>query len=576
MRLSSLAVMLAALLLATAALAGPADVSVRLRNGGEFEGAITAHDDDGFTLKRKLGGEFRLLWKDLEPASWVAAKRSLTDPGDAPGLLVLADRAADEGLRALAEELRRAVQRADGELDLLPLDRKIDTLRLTECEDLVERAKKHNEKGEYLQALGRFRDAKKLVPEHAWATNGIGEAFFHLRRLRESREFIEEAIRLDPTCKDAVFNEAYLDLLELDFQGCLEGLDRVLKIPVEPGKLATREEFAKKYKETESPPPRNQAFRLWVDTVLVQAADLRPIIAGVVSGPGWETEYVCETEHYRVMTDVSQAYADLMGERLELIYAEYDRQFSYSKTGERKTRGKKLVHPVLVFKERKDYVEWFTRVLRNPALAKQTGGVYVSLVKHLVFFQGKTFEDTQLVAWHEAFHQYLDHYIARAPHWFNEGQGEYFGASVLPEGKKRVVVGQTNSWRIGLLAQMVRKKRLPAAEVLMQRDAATFMGMARRDKRYAGEVQNNPNENYAASWSLVHFLIEGRRGRHEKKLLNYFRALADGMTHAESFEKAFSKVKWERFNEEWIEHIGWLIARAQAEQKGEEIPPMPR
>jgi hypothetical protein len=276
------------------------------------------------------------------------------------------------------------------------------------------------------------------------------------------------------------------------------------------------------------------------------------------------------------MTDVSQDYANLMAERLELIYAEYERQFSYSKTGERKTRGKKVVHPVLVFEKRQDYANWFTRVLRNPALAKQTGGVYVSLIKHLVFFKGKTFEDTQLVAWHEAFHQYLDHYIARAPHWFNEGQGEYFGASILPAGKKRVQVGQTNSWRIGLLSQMLRKKRIPAAEVLMQRDAATFMGMKKRDPRYAGEVQNNPGENYAVSWALVHFLIEGQRGRHEKLLLKYFRELADGATHPNAFEKAFGKVKWPRFNAAFIEHVQWLSGRALAEQKGGEIPDMPR
>ena len=562
--------------LAPPATAAQADITVVLSKGGEFEGSVIAHDEDGFTLRRTLGGEFRLLWKDLEPESWVVAQRSITDPTDGSGLLVLAIRAADEGLRPLAEELRSAVAGTDSSLDLAPLDGKIDTLRLAECEDLVERAKAYIGESDFLQALGRFRDAQKLEPNHAWATNGIGEAYFHLRRLKESREFVEKAIELDPTCKDAVFNEAYLDLMELDFQGCLEGLDRVLKIPPDDGKVATREEFVKKYKETKEPPPQNEAWAAWVDTVLVQAADLRGVIAGVVGGPGWKQEFVCETDHYKVMTDVSQEYAELMAERLELIHSEYERQFSYSKTGERKTRGEKIVHPVLVFEKRQDYADWFTRVLRNPALAKQTGGVYVSLIKHLVFFQGKTFEDTQLVAWHEAFHQYLDHYIAGAPHWFNEGQGEYFGASVLPEGKKRVQVGQTNSWRIGLLGQMLQKKRIPTAQTLMQRDAATFMGMNRGDPRYAGEVQNNPGENYAVSWALVHFLIEGQKGRNEKLLLSYFKELSDGATHADAYEKAFGKVKWDRFNAAFFEHIEWLLARAVAEQKGEEVPPIPR
>ncbi len=557
--------------------AGRADVTIRLVKGGEFEGSIVAHDDDGFTLRRTLGGQFRLLWKDLEPASWIAARRSITDPADGPALLALAERAADERLRSLAEDLRAAARRSDAGIDVAGLDERIDALRLAECDDLMALANAHIAEGDYFQALGRFRDAQKLVPDSAAATNGIGEAYYHLRRLREAREFVERAIELDATCKDAVFNEAYLDLMELDFEGCLAGLERVLKIPVDEGKVATRQEFQKKYKEAgQKAPPPKKAWKAWVDTVLVQAADLRPIIAGVVGGPGWKQEFVSTTEHYSVKTDISAEYAELMAERLELIHAEYERQFSYKKTGERKTRGKKLVFPVLVFAKRQDYASWFTRVLRNPSLAKRTGGVYVSLVKHLVFFKGKTFNDTQLVAWHEAFHQYLDHYIEGAPHWFNEGQAEYFGASVLPEGRKRVRVGQTNPWRIGQLAQMVRKKRMPRVEVLMQRDAATFMGMKKREPRYAGEVQNNPGENYAASWALVHFLIEGRRGRYEKLLLNYFRALTDGVTHAVAFDRAFGKVKWDRFNTEFAAHVNWLIARAQAEKGGNDIPPMPR
>ncbi len=577
--------MLAALLFTAAygwflatAHAGGNDVSIRLTKGGEFTGSVVEHDADGFTLKRSAGGQFRLLWKDLDAGSWIDARRSITDAADGAGLLKLALRAADERLRPRAEDLRRAALRADGAIAVVELNGKIDALRQTECEDLVELGRSRLKEEDWYQALGRFRDALKLEPDHAWATNGVGEAYYNLRRLREARQHIERAIELDATCKDAVFNEAYLDLLELDFKGCLEGLDRVLKLPPIPGKIATRAEFQKKYKEAgQSAPKPAEAWAEWVDTVHVQASDLRPIIEGIVGGPGWKTEFVAITNHYKVMTDVSQDYADLMGERLELIYAEYDRQFSYGKTGERKTRGKKLIFPVLVFKSRGDYVKWFTRVLKNPQMAKQTGGVYVSLVKHLVFFQGKSFNDTQLVAWHEAFHQYLDHYIARAPHWFNEGQGEYFGASVLPDGKKRVKVGQSNPWRLGPLRSMLQKKRLPPAEELIQRDAKTFMGMGpKHDPRYAGGKPNSVGENYAASWALVHFFIEGQKGRHEKTFLKYFRALSDGLSHKDAFAKTFKKMKWERFNAAWRAHCNWLVQRAKAEREGLKIPPIPK
>ncbi len=578
MRMRQLSSTVVVVLAASAAFAA-GDITVRLSSGGEFDGRITAHDDDGFTLRRTAGGEFRLLWKDLDAESWVIAQRSLTDDGDAPAILALAERAAEAGLRPLAESLRTQAVRADSALTgkTLDLDRKIDGLRLGECEDLVERGKAYLREQNWYQALGRFRDAADLEPDHAWATNGVGEAYFHLRRLKEAREYVEKAIELDPACKDALFNEAYLDLQELDFQGCLEGLDRVLAVPPDEGKLGTREEFAKKVKEAGAGAGSPQeAWERWADPVLIQAGGLRPVIKGIVDGPGWKTEFAYESDHYRVMTDISQDYAELMAARLELIHEEYERQFSYQKTGEKKTRGKKLVHPVLVFEHRKDYVDWFTRVLRDP-IGAQTGGVYVSLVKHLVFFKGKTFEDTQLVAWHEAFHQFLDHYIDGAPHWFNEGQAEYFGASVLPEGRKRVRVGQTNAWRMGVLQQLLRQNRLPKTEDLMRRDAAMFMGrVPKQDPRYAGQVRNSPVENYAASWALIHFLIEGQRGRHERLLLNYFKALSDGMSHAESFDKAFAKVKWERFDEAYRAHCEWLLARAVAEKNGAEIPPIPK
>ena len=85
-----------------------------------------------------------------------------------------------------------------------------------------------------------------------------------------------------------------------------------------------------------------------------------------------------------------------------------------------------------------------------------------------------------------------------------------------------------------------------------------------------------PGENYAASWALLHFLLEGKRGRYEKKLLDFFRELSDAAKHADAFDKAFGKVKWERFNEEWIAHCKWLVERARAERDGGEVPDMPR
>ena len=91
---------------------------------------------------------------------------------------------------------------------VIELDRKIDTLRLTECEDLVELGRTRLKEEEWYQALGRFRDALKLQPDHAWATNGVGEAFYNLRRLREAREYVERAVGACERFPDSEATEA--------------------------------------------------------------------------------------------------------------------------------------------------------------------------------------------------------------------------------------------------------------------------------------------------------------------------------------------------------------------------------
>ncbi len=577
--LTLLAVCLSILLGGRAA-AAPRELHLEMRSGGEFVGTVVSHDGEAFSLRRTGGGELRILWDDLTPASFVAARRSVTPQDAAIEFLGLARYAADHELRVPAEELLAAALRADKEIagGVPGVQRAIATLRLAEVEELVSRGKDLIEDHEYLQALGRFRDAAKMDATHAWAVNGAGEACYHLRRLGDAREYVEQAIALDPACKDALFREAYLDLIELDFQGCLDGLDRLLELPPEEGRVATRAELARRVQEAEEKPASmEEAFEKWADSTLVEGNDLRPVIAGIVKGPGFETEFVAETEHYVVRTDVTQDYAELLASRLELIHKEYERQYSFSKTGKSKTRGKGLKFPVLVFKDRKGYVGWFTRVLRNPLMAKQTGGVYVPLVKHLVFFKNKKFEDTQLVAWHEAFHQYIDYYVAGAPHWFNEGQAEYFGASTLRKSGKTVDVGQTNSWRIGILERMLQNGRLPRTEELMQRTAQVFMGgVPKHDPRYSGKRLNSPVENYTASWALVHFLVDGQKRRHQKKLMRYFRELCDGVPHAEAFLTAFGRVKWDKFNEDFGSHCVWLVQRWRAEKKGTEVPDMPR
>jgi Flp pilus assembly protein TadD len=564
--------------LASAGSAAAADaLQLELTNGSRIEGRIVQSDEASLLVRLTAGAEMRIAWKDLGTSSWLAAKRSVVDPKDGPALLALAEFAARNSMRGDAETLVAQAVRADGSLapSAAALAPRLAELRKLEAAVLFERGQALLEKKDWYQALGRFQEAAKLEPSYARAVNGVGEAYFYMRRLKESRRYVDEAIRLDPTCKDALFNRAYLSLLELDFKAFLAGLDEVVALPPDPGRFGTRAEVFAAGKKAGIEKPE-EAWKKLADQPLIQAKDLRPIMREIVKGPGFAQDFAATTEHYDLHTNVSQEYADTIAARMELIYAEYDRRYGYEKTGEEKTRGKKLRFPVIVFENRDEYVAWFVRVIGNPALAGATGGVYVDLVKHLVFFKNQSFEDTQLVAWHEGFHQYLDYYVGDVPLWFNEGQAEYYGASRLDKSGKKLLVGQSNMWRIPPLDAMLKGNRLQPAQWLMRCSRGEFMRLVPKKPGETGGPVWTAGDNYAASWALVHFCLEGDRKRWAPSLLTYFKALCDGVPEDAAFQKAFGRVDWNAFNASFHEHCEWLVKRALAEKGGTEVPPMPK
>jgi tetratricopeptide (TPR) repeat protein len=543
-------------------------IHLDLKSGAKFDGRITSSDDVAVTFKTTTGGEFKIAWKDLDVPSWLVAKKIVVSPSDGRALLDLAKFAADNSMRGEAEALIFGALHADASLkpDADALAPRLAELKHAEAVALFERGRGFMEKSNWYQARGRFLDAAKLEPTLAAAINGVGEAYFSMRNLKEAHRFVEEAIKVDPTCKDALFNRAYLSLLELDFKSCLKGLEEVTALPPSAGRFGTRSEVLAAGKSA-GIEKETDAWKKFADSPLIQAHDLRPIMSEIVKGPGFKKEFVATTEHYDLHSDVSQEYADTVAARMELIYAEYERRYSYEKTGEQKTRGKKLRFPVIVFADKDEYVTWFSRVLRNPAMAQATGGVYVGLVKHLVFFQNKTFEDTQLVAWHEGFHQYLDYYVGDVPLWFNEGQAEYYGGSRLDKTTKKVTVGQTEPWRVGTLQALLAKKRLQRAEWLMTCPRDQFMRLEPPKPGETAAQVWTAGDNYAASWALVHFCLEGENKRWARPLLDYFKAFCDGATQEEAFQKVWGRVNWDAFNAAFEAHCQWLVQRALDEMK---------
>jgi hypothetical protein len=144
------------------------------------------------------------------------------------------------------------------------------------------------------------------------------------------------------------------------------------------------------------------------------------------------------------------------------------------------------VSTVRVCKDREEYLEY--------GGSARSAGYWNWAAAELVFFEnGK--EDTRIVLYHEAFHQYVYHAVGEVnPHpWFNEGYGDYFsGAEFNTHGD--VVRIRANPWRVEAIKFFLG--RCPRWKELLRLEQAEFMAQA--------ELL------YPMSWSIVYFLEESR------------------------------------------------------------------
>jgi hypothetical protein len=134
-----------------------------------------------------------------------------------------------------------------------------------------------------------------------------------------------------------------------------------------------------------------------------------------------------------------------------------------------------------------------------------------------------TDDDSLLVLYHEALHQYMHYAVGEfAPHdWFNEGFGDYFSGAVVGEATGRVLRIDPSPWRIHTAKDMCEHGVgfIPLAEIL-EAERAKFYHPAR--VRYF----------YAGAWSFVYFLKHSKEAaahpQWSRLLPTYFEAMKAG------------------------------------------------
>ena len=130
-----------------------------------------------------------------------------------------------------------------------------------------------------------------------------------------------------------------------------------------------------------------------------------------------------------------------------------------------------------------------------------------------------TDDDSLLVLYHEAFHQYIHYAIGEfSPHdWFNEGYGDFFSGAVVADNGKVLRV-EPSPWRIHVAKDMCEYGVgfIPLKEIL-EAERAVFYNPARAGFFYAG------------AWSFVYFLKNSKEvaahPQWSQLLGNYFTAV---------------------------------------------------
>ncbi|MCC7012907.1 MAG: DUF1570 domain-containing protein [Planctomycetes bacterium] len=224
---------------------------------------------------------------------------------------------------------------------------------------------------------------------------------------------------------------------------------------------------------------------------------------------GWKAE---DTENFIVLahTNDQPLVRNLVAD-IESIRKEYIRLFPSVKEIS-------AVSTVRVCKDRAEYMAY--------GGMPGSAGYWNSQTEELVFYDAQVKEkgkrssgdeNTFIVLYHEAFHQYI-HYSAGElpPHsWFNEGHGDFFSGADVSGNKVRKI--GVNPWRIHTIQRAIAENKfVPWKEIIAFEQPEYY----RPDRVHIC---------YAQGWSMIYFLrmspVVAKHERWSKILDTYFEAL---------------------------------------------------
>lgn len=247
------------------------------------------------------------------------------------------------------------------------------------------------------------------------------------------------------------------------------------------------------------------------------------------------------SRHYKVVTDLEQREADEFVRHMDRVFEEYDRRFAAFpvKGG--------MSFPLYLFSTQQKYVEH----LRGDGIdGANTAGMFFKSSEGdglATFVGGMPRSAVRTTLQHEGFHQFAWTRIGRhVPVWANEGLAEYFGAAYLV--RNRFVLGRADEGRLaGLKRAIETGKTIPFGRLLSM-----------TDQEWGARVAGGHDETglqYTQSWSIVHFLIDGDRGKYEGMFVKYLEGVGTGLQHQQAFGRAFGTTDYAEFEAAWKRHV---------------------
>ncbi|MCK6480726.1 MAG: DUF1570 domain-containing protein [Planctomycetes bacterium] len=223
----------------------------------------------------------------------------------------------------------------------------------------------------------------------------------------------------------------------------------------------------------------------------------------------WENRWIVETDHFRIEANIPREAVDRYGELLESFYDYFVKAFQIKLS----QREKKNKLPVYLFRRRDEFRKFHDQ--DTGGRSESLLGYFVPAIgqERLVFFDmAGNRQETIDVMFHEGTHFiiHLAEPTVLVNRWVHEGCAEYFAACEY-DGK-RFRPGLVQDGRLLHFQEMIRAGRVLPLETLL----------AGGDPYPAGESPVEfGGEHYAQAWTLVHYLMEGKKGKYRAGFVNF-------------------------------------------------------